>query len=134
MLSSAIFPLKLRIVLSDPFPDVSYLCVVYVYNDCHRTNHNHSSKMGLTSYLSDAYDAFSSSCASFSLLLSLMTMPPTNQMTTVQGPGSLLVRGFCYVLKYLLIESFDFRLVQSYVVESQYFQYFGSTFTALKLL
>ena len=84
-----------------------------------------------TSHLSDAYDAFSSSCASFSLLLSLMTMTPTNQMTTVQGPGSLLVCNFCYVLNYPLIESFDCRLVESYLVESQYFQYFCSTFPAL---
>ena len=52
--------------------------------------------MGLTSHLSDAYDAFSSSCASFSLLSSLMTMILTNQMTKVQGPGSLLVRAFLY--------------------------------------
>ena len=50
--------------------------------------------MVMKSHLSDAYDAFSSSCASFYLLLSLMTMNPTNQMTTVQGPGSLLVRAF----------------------------------------
>ena len=60
----------------------------------HQTNQNHRSKMGRTSHLSDAYNSFSSSCASFSLLLSLMTMTPTNQMTTVQGPGPLLVRDF----------------------------------------
>ena len=30
-----------------------------------------------------------------------------NQMTTVQGLGSILVRDFCYVLNYPLIESFD---------------------------
>ena len=132
MQSSEILPLKLRIVLSDPFSGVSYICVTYVYNDCHRTNYNHRSKMGLTSHLSDAYDTFSS-CASFSLLLSLMTMTPTNQMTTVQGPGSLPVREFCYVLNYPLIESFYFCLVESYLVESQYFQYFRSTFTAQKL-
>ena len=46
------FPLNFRIVLSDPFSDVSYLCVSYVYNDCHRTNQNHRSKMGRTSHLS----------------------------------------------------------------------------------
>ena len=57
-LSSEILPLKVRIVLSDPFSDFSYLCVVYVYNDCHRTNQNHRSNMGPTSYLSDAYDTF----------------------------------------------------------------------------
>ena len=134
MLSSEILPLKLYIVLSDPFSNVSYLCIVYVYNDCHRTNHNHRLKMGLMSNLSDAYNIFSSSCASFSLLLSLMTMTLTNQMTTVQGPVSLPVCAFCYVLNYPLIESFDCCLVESYLVKSQYFQYFCSTFPALKLL
>ena len=73
-LSSAILPLKLRIVLSDPFSDVSYLCVSYIYNDCHWMNQNHRPKMCLTSHFSDAYDAFSSSCFSFPLLSSLMTM------------------------------------------------------------
>ena len=76
------------------------------------------------SHLSDAYNAFSSSCASFSLLLSLTTMTPMNQMTTVQGPGSLPVCAFCHVLNYPLIESFDCCLVESYLVESQYFQFF----------
>ena len=80
--------------------------------------------MGLTSHLSDAYDAFSSLCASFSLLLSLMTMTLTNQMTMVQGPGSLPVSVFRYVLNYPLIESFDCCLAESYLVESQYFQYY----------
>ena len=131
---SAVLTLKLRIVLSDTFSDISYLCVVYVYNYCNRTNQNHRSKMGWTSHLFDAYDAFSSSCASFPLILSLMTTNPTNQMTTVQGPGSLLVCAFCYVLNYLLIESFDFSLVESFLVESQYFQYFGLTFPAQILL
>ena len=86
--------------------------------------------MDLTSHLSDAYDAFSSSCASFSLLLSPTTMSLTNQMRTVQGPGYFPVRTFCYVLNYPLIESFDCRLEESYLVESQYFQYFRSTFPA----
>ena len=131
---SAILPLKLRIVLSGPLSGVFNICVVYVYNDCHRTNQNDRSKMSRTSHLSDAYDDFSSLCASFSLLLSLMTMTPTNQMTTVQGTGSLLVFSFCYLFKYPLIESFYCCLVESYLVESQYFRYFGSTFPALKLL
>ena len=133
-LLSEILPLKLRIVLSYPFPVVSYLCVAYVYNDCHRTNQNHRSKMGLTGHHSDAYDAFSSSRASFTLLLSLLTMNPKNQMTTVQGLGSLPLCAFRCVLKYPLIKSFDFCLVESYLVESQYIQYFCSTFPALKLL
>ena len=89
--------------------------------------------MGLTSHLYDAYDAFSSSCASFSLLFIPMMITPTNQMTTVQGPGSLPVRSFHYVLNYPLIESFDCCLVESYLVKSQYFQYFRSMFPAQKL-
>ena len=104
-MSSAILPLKLRIVLSDPFSYVYYHFVPYIYNDCHRTNQNHRSKMGLTTHLSDAYDAFSSSCAYFSLLLSPMAMTPTNQMTTVQGPGSLPVCAFRYILNCPLIKS-----------------------------
>ena len=51
-------------------------------------------------------------------------MTPTNHMTTVQGPGSLPVRAFCYVLNYPLIESFDCCPVESCLVESQYFQFF----------
>ena len=90
--------------------------------------------MGLTSHLSDAYDAFSSLCFSFYLLLSPMTMSLINQMVEVQGPGSLPVRIFLHVLKYPLIKSFDCCLVESYLVESQYFQYFCSTFPALKML
>ena len=78
------------------FASVVVACVVYVYNDCHRRNHNHRSKMGRTSHISDAYDTFSSLCASFYLLLSPMTMTPTNQMTTVQGPGYFPVRMFSY--------------------------------------
>ena len=133
MLSSAILPLKLRIALSDCFPDFSYLCVVFVYNDCHRTIQNHHSKMGRTSHLSDAYVTFSSLC-NFFLFLSLMTMTPTNKMTTVQGMGSLLVRDFRYVLKYSLIGSFGFNLVEPYLVDTHYSQYLRSTFPALKLL
>ena len=59
--------------------------------------------MGLTSHLSDAYDAFSSSFFSFSLLLSPMKMFLTNQTMKVLGPGSLLVRVFLHVLNYPLI-------------------------------
>ena len=50
--------------------------------------------MGLTSHLSDAYDAFSSSCFSFSSLLCTMTMSPTNHMMKVQGLVLLPVRAF----------------------------------------
>ena len=44
--------------------------------------------MGLTSHLSDAYDAFSSSCFSFSLLLSPMKMSLMSLTMKVLGPGS----------------------------------------------
>ena len=117
------FAVKVAHNMIGSFSDVSYLCVVYVYNECHRTNQNHRSKMGLTSHLSDAYNAFSSSCASFSLLSIVMKMIPTNHMMMDQGPGSLLVRVFRYVLNYLLIESFD-CLVESFLIELQYSRYF----------
>ena len=45
-------------------------------------------------------------------------MIPTNQMTMVQGPGSLLVRVFRFTLNYPLIETFDFLLVESFLIES----------------
>ena len=55
MLSSAILPLKLRIIWSVPFSDVSYFCVVYVYNDCPQMNQSHQShhsRTGQTSHIS----------------------------------------------------------------------------------
>ena len=99
MLSSAIFPLKLRIVISYPFPDVSHFCVACVCNDYHQNNQRRHLKMGLASHISDAYDDFSSSYFYFSLHLSPMTMSPTNQMMTVQVPGSLLVCAFLQNMK-----------------------------------
>ena len=90
--------------------------------------------MGMMSHLSDACNAFSSLCASFPLLLSPMTMTLMNQMTTVQGPGSLPSRVFGYVLNYLLIKSFDCCIAEYYLVESQYLQYFCSTFPDQKFL
>ena len=121
MLSSEILPVKLRIVRSDPLSGVSYICVVYAYNDCPQMNQSHHLRIGLTSHLSNAYDTFYSSCFSFPLVLSMMTMDLTNQMMTDQGLGSLWVRAFCYVLNYFLIESFACRLVKSFEIESQYF-------------
>ena len=84
-------------------PDVYYFCVACACNDCHQKNQSCQSKMGLMSHISNAYDTFSSSCFSFSLLLSPMMMSPTNQMMKVQGPGSLPVRTFLHVLNYPLI-------------------------------
>ena len=37
-----------------------FFCVVYVYNYCPQMNQIHHSRMGMTSHLSDACDAFSS--------------------------------------------------------------------------
>ena len=83
------FSIKVAHSLIIPFSGVSYCCVACVCNDCHQKNQRRRSKMDLTSHLSDTYDAFSSSCFSFSSLLSPMTMSPTNQMMKVLGPGSL---------------------------------------------
>ena len=116
MLSSAILSLKLCIFLSDPLSNVSYLCVVYAYNDCPRMNQSHHLRMGLTIHLSDAYDTFSSFCFSFVLVPSLMTMNSTNKMMMDQGLSSLSVCAFWYVLNNFLIESF--------LIESQYSYYF----------
>ena len=91
--------------------------------------------MGLTSHHSDAYDAFSSSCVSFFLLLSPMKMSLTNQTMKVLGLGSPLVRAFLHVLNYLLIVLVDCHLIEStypLVVSIEYFQ--GFKFPAQKLL
>ena len=64
--------------------------------------------MGLTSHISDAYDAFSSSCVSISLLLTLMKMSPMRSLAMkVMGPGSPPVRAFLNVLNYPLIVLVD---------------------------
>ena len=91
--------------------------------------------MGLTSHLSDAYDAFSSSCFSFSSLLSPMKMSLTNLTKKFVGPDSPPVCAFLHVLNYLLIVIVDFHLIESrypLVVSVEYFQ--GSRFPAQKLL
>ena len=104
MLLSAIFPLKLRIVLSNPFPAVSYFCVACVCNHCHQKNLSRILKMCLTSHFSDAYEAFTSFCFSFSLLLSLVKMSLMTSLTMkVLGPGSSPVHEFLHVLNYPLI-------------------------------
>ena len=91
--------------------------------------------MGLTSHLSDAYDAFSSSCVSFYLLLSPMNMSLTNLMMKVMGLGSPPVHAFLHVLNFLLIVLVDCHLVKSpypLVVSVEYFQ--GPKIPAQKLL
>ena len=60
--------------------------------------------MGLMSHLSDAYDAFSSSCFYFSSLLSLMKMSLKNLKMKVLGLGSPPVHAlFHFSLKILLV-------------------------------
>ena len=55
--------------------------------------------MGLTSHLSDACDAFSSSCFSFSSLFSLMKMSLTNMTMKVLGPVHIRFMLFFIFLK-----------------------------------
>ena len=121
MLSSANLPLKLRIIWSDPFPDVSYSCVVYVYNDCPHMNQSHQShhsRTGLTSHLFYAYDDF------FNLYFSFFYVPSLTMITNLKNQtvmdrvlSSLSVCAFhSSMLNYVLIESF--------LVESQYHEYF----------
>ena len=92
---SEIFPLNLCIIWLNSFTYVSSICVAYVYNHYHRNNQSRRSKMGLTSHLSVAYDAFSSSLF-FSLLLIPMDTSLTNLAMKVLGPGSLPVQALFY--------------------------------------
>ena len=151
MLSSAILPLKLRIIWSGTFSDVSYLCVVYVYNDCPQMNQSHQihhSRTGLTSHIIYAYDAFSSFYFSFFYVLSLTMMTNmTKQMVADHGLSSLSVCALrTSMLNFVLIESFLFeseyhqyfcapryfsfsvRLFESYLVESHFLSYFPALY------
>ena len=89
--------------------------------------------MGLTSHLSDAYDAFSYYFVSSSLILSLMKMSlMTSLMMMVLGLGSPPVHAFLRIMNYLLIVLVDCRVMESpnpFVVSVEYFQ-----FPAQKLL
>ena len=89
--------------------------------------------MGLTSHLSDDYDAFSSYCVSSSLILSLMKMSLMTSLTMIAlGPGSPTVRAFLNFLNYPLIVLVDFHVMESpntFVMSVEYFQ-----FPAQKLL
>ena len=91
--------------------------------------------MGLTSHLSDAYDAFSSSYVCFYLLLSTMNMSLTTLTMKVLGPGFPPFHVFLHVFNYPLIVLVDCHLIKSpylLVVSIEYFQ--GSKFPAQKLL
>ena len=74
MLSSATLTLNMRIILSDPFPDLYSYYLICVCNHCRWTNKNRCSVMGMTSHLSWISDAFSSYRVSFSLMMSLTIM------------------------------------------------------------
>ena len=85
--------------------------------------------MGLTSHLANAYNAFSSSCFTFSSLLSPMKMSLTNLTMKVLGLGSPLVCAFIHVWNYPLIVLVDCCLVKSSytsVVSVEYFRAPGS--------
>ena len=107
------FAVKVAHSLIGSFFRCLFFCIVCVCNNCHWKNQNRRSKMGLTSHISDAYDAFSSSLFSFSLLLSPMKMFLTNQTMKILGPGSLPVCTFPHVLYFLLIVLVDCHLIKS---------------------
>ena len=91
--------------------------------------------MGLTSHISDAYDAFYFFCFYFSSLLIPVKMYTTNHMMKVLGLGSLPVCTFIHVLNYPLIVLVDCHPIESQyplVVSVEYFQ--GSNFPIQKLL
>ena len=70
--------------------------------------------MGLTRYLSDAYNNFSSYCVSSSLILSLMNMSLMTSLTRmVLGPGSTPVFAFLHFLNYQLIMLVDCHVMES---------------------
>ena len=54
------FVVKVAYNLIGSFSQCLSFCVVCVCNNCHRTNQNCRSRMGMTSHLFDAYDTFSS--------------------------------------------------------------------------
>ena len=101
-----------------------------------RKNHNRRLKMGLTSHLSDAYDAFSSYCVSSSLLLSMMKMSLMTSLTMmVLGPVSPPVRAFIVVLNYLLVVLVDCHVMGSpkpFFVLVEYFQFLAQNFSCFK--
>ena len=76
-------------------------------------NQIHHSRMGLTSYLFYAYDAFSSFYFSFFYVPSLMTTNLTNQMMVDKFLSSLSVRAFCILM-------LNYFLINSFLVKSQY--------------
>ena len=70
--------------------------------------------MGLTSHLSDAYDAFSSYLVSSYLILGLMKMYlMTSMAMMVMGPGSPPVCAFPHFLNYWLIVFVDCNVMES---------------------
>ena len=95
--------------------------------------------MGLTSHLSDAYDAFSSYRVSFSLISSLTKMSLMKSlMMMVLGPGLRLILVYlihAHFLKFPLIVFVDFHVMDPqnpFVVSVEYFQ--SEYFPAQKLV
>ena len=105
-------------------------------NHCHQENQNRCSKMGLTSHLSDAYNAFSSCYVSSSLLLSLMKISMMTSLTMmVPGPGSPPIHAFLHFLSYPLIVLVDCHVIESpnpFVVSVDYFQFPAQKFSSFK--
>ena len=88
----------------DYFSDISSFCIASICNYWHGKNQSRRSKTSLTSHLSDAYNNFSYSCFSFSLLLSPMKISQTDMKMKVLGPGSHPVHAiFHFSLKILLV-------------------------------
>ena len=116
----------MRIILLYHFSNGSSFCVAFVCKHCRRKNQNRRSKMGLTSRLSYAYDAFSSYRVSFSLILSLTKMYLMTSLTMmVLGPVYLVCALF-YSFKFPLVVSVEcFQLMEPQnpvVVSVEYFQ------------
>ena len=96
--------------------------------------------MGLTSHLSDAYDAFSSYCVFFYLILILTKMSfMTSLIMMILGPGlpdnQNLVCALFYFSKIPLIMFVDCHVMDSqnpFVVSVEYFQ--SEYFPAQKLV
>ena len=83
-----------------------------------QSHQSHHLRTGLTSHIFYAYDAFSSFYFSLFYVQSLtMTTNLTNQMIMDQVLSSLLVRDFPSSM-------FNFVLIESFLVESQYHYYF----------
>ena len=92
--------LNVQIILLGPFSGGSSFCVACVCNHCHRKNQNRISKMGPTSHLSHAYNAFSSYRVSFSLI-SNMTKMSLMMSLTIMVLDPCLLLNLVYLIRAL---------------------------------